>query len=123
MTESQDHLSEYFIVQQHESVAVVRFEARVMLDSATIHEVAGDLHALLDEHHLTKLVLDFTNVKFLASHALGMLIDLRRKAGQMGGNIVLAGLIPDIGRVFRITKLDRWFEFYESADHALQAFS
>jgi len=122
MPSTKDEYSDYFTVSRHNGVAIVRFEVRVILDAATLYEVSDDLLGLVDKHGLVNLIIDLGGVKFLTSRALGMLINLRRKATDAGGRIVIAGLAGDTTRVFKITKLDRFFDFYETTDQALQSF-
>lgn len=114
--------SDYFSVARARGAALVRFEARTILDTATVQEVAGDLYALVDQHGFSDIVLDMTGVRFLSSQALGALVNLQRKSQAAGGKLVLAGVGENIARMFRITRLDCLFTFHEQADQALSRF-
>jgi anti-anti-sigma factor len=57
------------------------------------------------------IVLDFADVQFLASGSLAELIHLRRQVDLAKGRLRLRHLRPDLVEVFRITRLDRVFDF------------
>ncbi len=113
--------SDFFMVEQVGGAVIVRFEVSTMLDAASIRDVAGDLYALVDQHAMSDLVLDLAGVRFLSSQALGMLVNLQRKIRAAGGHLVLTGANENIARMFRITRLDCLFTFYEQPQQALQA--
>ena len=56
------------------------------------------------------LVLDFSSAGFLSSAALGKLITLDKKVRAAGGSLKLRNVPPEIYEVFRITRLNRFFE-------------
>jgi HptB-dependent secretion and biofilm anti anti-sigma factor len=57
-----------------------------------------------------RLVLDFSEVQYLSSPALGELIKLKKQVGSEGRHLVLRHLNPDLLEVFRITRLDQVFD-------------
>jgi anti-anti-sigma factor len=57
-----------------------------------------------------RLVLDFSDVQYLSSNALGKLINLKKKLGAARGRLQFRGLSTDLREVFRITRLDQVFE-------------
>lgn len=65
------------------------------------------------------VVLDLSDLAFIASLALAELIDLRRNLQTYGGQLRLAGARPDIERLFRTTRLSELFPMYPTADAAL----
>ncbi len=73
-----------------------------------------DLSNLLDEWEAAgrprRVVVDFSEVKFLDSASLGRLIRLHMQLTQIGGRIRLEGLSDDIRRVFDLTKLTDMFD-------------
>ena len=69
-----------------------------------------------------KIVLDFSKVKFLSSSALGIMIRLRKEAQAIKGKIVFCSLRKDLRQIFKITNLDKLFEFYDNEEQALNSF-
>ncbi len=68
-----------------------------------------------------RIVLDLSELAFIASMALGELIKLRRDLQTYGGQLHLAGASPDVEDVFRKTRLAELFPMFTTADEALDA--
>ena len=60
-------------------IAVVNFVDKKILDEQNIQMIGDDLFRLVDELGRRKILLNFGNVEFLSSAALGKLITLHRK--------------------------------------------
>jgi anti-sigma B factor antagonist len=110
------------LVQTVHDVTVVSFQQRAMLDSANIEAVAADLYVLVEQRAIRKLVLDFTQVQFLSSQALGMLITLKKKVDANKGEMAICGLKDELQQIFRIMKLEKVFRFYPGETEALAHF-
>ena len=110
-------------VREADSVAIVEFRERATLDTPTVEAVSGELYRLVEQKQQRAIVLDLTNVHFVSSPALSMLLHLRRRADEQHCEVVLCGLRPDISRLFRITKLDKLFVFVPTAADALARFA
>lgn len=104
-------------------IAVVHFVDKRILDEANIQMIGEELNLLVDEQARHKLLLNFSNVEFLSSAALGKLITLNRKVGGIqGGKLVLCGISKDILEVFEITRLVNLFTIVPDEQSGLQAF-
>ena len=103
-------------------VTVVRFADRKILDEASIQELGAELFRLVEEDHRKKILLNFTNVDFLSSAALGKLITLDRKVKANSGKLKLSNIRPEIYEVFAITKLNKLFDIKDDEAAALAAF-
>jgi anti-sigma B factor antagonist len=66
-----------------------------------------------------KLVIDFSQVRFFSSQMLGLLVDLWRRMKDVGGSLTISGIDPQLTRVFRITHLDKLFNFYDNTESAV----
>jgi anti-sigma B factor antagonist len=99
------------------------------LHGRTVLEVSGEIDvytapalrekivALVDEG-TTILIVDLTNVEFLDSTGLGVLVGALKRMRGIGGGF---GLVCDQERllkIFRITGLDRVFTLYDSVEAA-----
>jgi anti-anti-sigma factor len=58
-------------------------------------------------------------VRFLSSQTLGVLLTLRRKADKANITVALAGIRPELIRVFEITNLDKLFGFFDTTEEAV----
>lgn len=103
-------------------VSVVNFIDRRILDEQNIQVIGEQLFSLVDESGRKKILLNFGNVEFLSSAALGKLIALHKKLQAVGGRLILCNIDPEIYEVFEITRLDKFFNIQKEEQAALQAF-
>jgi anti-anti-sigma factor len=61
----------------------------------------------LQQQHL---ILDFSNVKFLTSLGLAMLLTLRKRLADGGRRLAILNLHPHVYEVFSVTRLDTLFD-------------
>ena len=118
MAEGSTHLN----VQKRESVEVVSFSDRKILEELSIREIEDELFALVSATPAIQLLLDFSNVEHLSSAALGMLINLQKEVGKQKGHLKLADIRPPIYEVFKISRLSKLFEIHGTVDEALAKF-
>ena len=83
-------------VEEIGDIAVVNFIDKKILDEQNIQMIGDDLFRLVDELGRRKVLLNFQNVEFMSSAALGKLITLHRKLQQAGGKLVLCKIAKDI---------------------------
>src|SRR4030081_2974483 len=103
-------------------VAVVNFTDKKILDEQNIQVIGEQLFSLVDELGRRKILLNFGNVEYLSSAALGKLITLNKKLQGVGGKLVLCNIDPQIYEVLEITKLNKLFNIQKEEQAALQAF-
>ena len=103
-------------------VTVATFTDRKILDEQNIQVMGDQLFRLVDEKGRKDLVLNFANVEFMSSAALGKLMTLRKKVQEAGGKLVLCNIDPRIFEVFTITKLDKLLTICGDEQEALQKF-
>jgi anti-sigma B factor antagonist len=103
-------------------VTVVNFTDRKILDEQNIQLIGEQLFSLVDESGRKKILLNFGNVEYLSSAALGKLITLNKKLQAAGGKLILCNIDPQIYEVFEITKLNKLFNIHKEEQAALQAF-
>lgn len=109
-------------VEDIEHVCVVSFKDASILDALTIQRIGNELYSLVEEKARKTLLLDFADVRFMSSQALGVIIRLRTKADKAGAKIALASIRPELIRVFKITNLDRLFVFHQTRAEGLLKF-
>ena len=107
-------------VRTVERTAVVRFEdAEILFEEGAVHAVGRELHRLIEEEGHTRLVMDFTGVRYLSSEVLGILAGLQREVDAVRGSIVLCGLDPLLRDMVRIIHLERVFDICKGEAEAL----
>jgi anti-anti-sigma factor len=103
-------------------VSVVRFVDEKILDGAKIQQMGTELFDLAESADRGKVVLNFSDVEFLSSAALGKLITLDKKVKGKSGSLKLSNIRPEIYQVFAITKLNKLFDIKDDEADALAAF-
>ncbi len=110
------------MTHQMRDVTVVNLHDSSILDTQQVDELGEELNKLVDERACKKIVIDFSKVKFLSSSALGVLIRMQKKAREIKGRVILCGLKKELLQVFKITSLDKLFEFTDNEEQALAVF-
>jgi anti-sigma B factor antagonist len=103
-------------------VTVVTFTDKKILDEASIQELGAELFALVEHDNRKSMLLNFSNVEFVSSAALGKLITLDRKMKSAKGRLKMCNIRPEIFEVFQITKLNKVFDIRGDEAEALAAF-
>ena len=103
-------------------VTVVHFRDQKIIEDLGIQELGQELFHLVEGEDRKKLVLNFSQVDFLSSAALGKLITLDKKVKGRGGMLKLCNIRAEIYEVFAITRLNKLFDIREDEADALAAF-
>lgn len=101
-------------------VLVVNFIDRKILDEQNIQIIGEQLFGLVEQN--PKILLNFSNVEYLSSAALGKLIALNKKVKAADGRLILCGIDPNIYEVFELTRLDQILKIEQNEQDALQKF-
>lgn len=109
-------------IEEVGDVTVARFIDKKILDETNIQIIGNQLFGLIDEDMRQKIVLDFGNVEYLSSAALGKLITMDKKVKAAKGQLRFCDIKPDIYEVFAITKLNKLFNIHDDLDKALASF-
>ncbi len=105
-----------------DGVTVVSFVDTKIVTEENIQEVGDQLYSLVEQEGHKQLLLNFGNVQYLSSAALGKLINLKKKVGAVKGKLKLCCIHPDLKEVFKITRLDQVFEIYDEEQTGLDKF-
>jgi anti-sigma B factor antagonist len=108
-------------VNQSGQVTVVTFNDSKIIDETEIQEFGQELYDLVERDGRKKIVLNFGNVEFLSSAALGKLIGFDKRVKQHGAELMLSNIRPEIYEVFAITKLTKLFDIKDDEADALAA--
>ncbi|MBN1888951.1 MAG: STAS domain-containing protein [Thermoflexales bacterium] len=92
------------------------------LNAASAPEVKARLKRMV-ESGVIQLVADLSGVSFIDSSGLAALVSGLKAVREKGGALKLAGLNQQALTVFKLTLLDRVFEFYPDAQAARKALS
>ncbi|HPQ80584.1 MAG TPA: STAS domain-containing protein [bacterium] len=71
----------------------------------------------------TRFVVDCTDLKFIDSMGLGVLISLLRRVRSRDGDVKVAGLSEEVKTIFEITRLHRLFDVCADSNTAIRQFN
>jgi anti-sigma B factor antagonist len=93
-----------------------------LIEKSLADPLLEDLDKQLNQGNL-KFVIDFSQLNYLNSNGLGILIKLLTKIRNKGGELSGFALNDKIKKLLLITKLNQLFIVNETLDDALKAFS
>jgi anti-sigma B factor antagonist len=71
----------------------------------------------------TRIIIDCSNLTFIDSMGLGVLISLLRRVRQRNGDVKVAALSDEVKTIFEITRLHRLFEVCSDWNSAVRQFN
>ncbi|MEM9352862.1 MAG: STAS domain-containing protein [Planctomycetota bacterium] len=105
-----------------DGVLTIRLLDERLIDQAQIQRLVDDVTAALGKSEEENIVLDFSQVQFMASAMLGKLVQLNKKSKEWKAKLKLCSISPDIYEVFKITKLHKVFDIEKDEEAARKAF-
>ena len=105
-----------------DGILTIRIQDERLVDPTFLERLFDDLHAMLNETTEERVILDFSAVKFMASSALGKLVQFQKKSKEYNAKVKLSGICPEIYEVFKITKLNKVFDIEKDEPTARKAF-
>lgn len=106
-----------------DGLAVATFTAPSLCEPDKVTDVGEEIKSFVDQNKPCTLVFDFSGVKFFSSQVLGLLLDIRGRITDSGGKTAISAIEPQLHRVFKITNLDKIFDFFPNRDAAVAALS
>jgi anti-anti-sigma factor len=101
-------------------IIVIEFLDRRLIDAAHIEQLGGQIMELASASVTPpRIVISFAKVDYLSSTTLNVLIELENVIRRKGGKLRLAGLAPDLQKVFTIMKLHKVMTICDTVDDAV----
>lgn len=107
-------------IVEEDNIAIVSFLVPSVSGTSDIDQTANQLRQYLKESKPKAVIVDFVGVKFFSSQVLGLLVDTWKRLKDYSAPLYICGINPQLSRVFRITNLDKIFDFYENKAAALK---
>ena len=102
------------------NAAVASFKQACLSDVAEITSATDQVKQYIETNRPRRMVFDFDGVKFFSSQVLGLLLEARARLESHSGQVVITSLSPQLQRVFKITNLDKIFNFCPDRATALE---
>lgn len=81
------------------------------LNAAVAGPTKDEIQRVIDSGR-SRLVLDLEDVRFVDSSGLSVLVAALKAARAVGGDLVLAGLKPEVESIIQLTRLHRVLNLY-----------
>ncbi len=104
---------------QSRGVSVLRVSGYV--DTTTSPDLERRLQALLREKRY-HIVVDLSKVEYISSAGWGIFISEIREIREQGGDLKLAGMLPDVREVFDLLEFENILQSFTDADQAVSSF-
>lgn len=105
-------------------ISVVESEGRDIvrvngdIDAYSTGELKKFMIDLISRTEKSTLVIDMSNVPYVDSAGLGMLVSILRESKSAGKSLVLASMKPNVKRIFELTRLDKVFTITDTVQEA-----
>jgi anti-anti-sigma factor len=98
--------------------AVLKFDGEVIFDNSNqLKEEAKE--RLKRKEEVNNLIIDLSQVPYLDSSGVGVLLSLFKFMRMRDGNLAIAGSNEKIRRVFEVTKMTEIIPVYNSLEEAI----
>ena len=104
---------------KNSGVSILRVSGYV--DTTTSPDLERRLEALLREKRY-HVVVDLARVEYISSAGWGIFISEIREIREHGGDLKLAGMVPDVREVFDLLEFENILQSYSDADLAVASF-
>ena len=110
-------------VEYAENATIVRFTDEKILEEKEINSLQESIFSVIEQAEHINLILDFSNVKFLSSAVLGLLIRISKRIYEHDGRLRLCNIEPKIYEIFKITRLTKTFDICKNVESAVKDLS
>lgn len=97
-------------VEYGREITFVTFLEERIVDEEQIRQIRDALEPVIKKNNDGKLVLNFSNVNFMTSALLGLLVRIHKNVCELNGRLQLSNLNKNLYRIFEITKLTQVFD-------------
>ncbi len=101
-----------------DGIAILRLAGR--FDAFEADTVKAKLTDAIESS--SRVIVDLTQVNFMDSSALAVLVQGMKHCRQNNGDLYLSNLQDTVRTIFELTRLDKAIQIYDTTDEALNAF-
>lgn len=103
-------------------VAAVEILPRELRFPPQAQELGQELSLVARQEWAKQLLINLKHVKFLSSTGFAVLVNLMKQCGELGTNVKLCSIDPEVMIGAEIIGLDKLAEIYPSEHEALESF-
>ena len=91
------------------------------LDHHSAEEVRNIIDDRLDRESITKLIMDFSEVAFMDSSGIGVVIGRYKKLYSKKGSICITNVRDTVKRVFELSGMFKIINIYDNVENAIES--
>ncbi|MBQ3181690.1 MAG: anti-sigma F factor antagonist [Clostridia bacterium] len=91
------------------------------LDHHTAKEVKTLIEEVIKNNQVNNLVLDFSNLSFMDSSGIGVIVGRYKLISSLGGRIAIVGAKGNVKRLLYMSGINKIVEVFDCTDHALKS--
>ena len=107
--------------------SVVKYGLAILLVDGKMDIInAQDLKTTIEEHlssGISKFIIDLEEVPYVDSSGIGVLVSSFTTIRKAGGSLKLTDLSEAVGEMLKLTRLDEFFEIYDTQEDAIKSFN
>ncbi|MCH9610678.1 MAG: putative anti-sigma factor antagonist BtrV [Chlamydiales bacterium] len=104
------------VVEEKGEIIIMRVKGR--LDAASSPQLEQTINSIIDGGHF-KLVLNFSDVEYLSSAGMRLMLAISKKLQNLEGKVVACSLSEDVMEVIKMAGFNQVIEFYPSEQESL----
>ena len=108
-----------FNQSENDGVIVLSLQGR--LDALSAPDLRPTIDELVSGRKL-KVVFDLRDLQMIDSSGVGAIVSLFKRLRMIGGDVKIAQLTGQPKEIFRLLRLDRAFDLFETLDEAISKF-
>ncbi len=113
---------DFLMVQRYDTIVLAKVMKERLLDAQAIGSLAMALLAECDRTARINLVIDMVDVGYLSSAMIGKLVAVHKSAKAGKGRVAIAGLKAPLLQMFKVTQLDKLFDFAPDAEEIIKLY-
>lgn len=92
------------------------------LDHHTAKEVKNLIEEVVKNRNIKNLILDFSNLIFMDSSGIGVIVGRYKLLSSLGGRIVISGASKNVSRLLYMSGINKIIETFDSLNDAIENF-
>lgn len=89
------------------------------IDHHTSEETRDRIDRYIDSNMVKNVIFDFSNVSFMDSAGIGVIIGRYKKVSPLNGKVSITNASPQVKRILEISGIFKIVDFYDSLDSAI----
>lgn len=90
------------------------------LDHHSAEEVRNKIDNRIDKDDVNKIIMDFSDVSFMDSSGIGVVIGRYKKMNYKNGKICITNVNDNVNRVFELSGMFKIIKLYKTNEEALE---